>query len=295
MHGTVRLAAGSILVGLLVLAIKYLAYAITGSIALYSDALESLVNVATAVAALFAVRLSLQPPDSNHPYGHYKVEYFSAVLCGALIVVAALLILREAWQAVAAPRMIEAPAQGLLLSVLASVINAGWSLVLIRQGRALRSPALAADGRHLFSDVVTSVGVVFGITLAVLTGWAILDPILAALVALNILWSGWKVIRESLGGLMDEAVPDHRLAEIREVISQHAEGAIEAHDVRTRNAGPAVFIDFHLVVPAMMSVADAHAICDRIEAALREAVDGARITIHVEPENKAKHAGIVVL
>lgn len=295
MHGTVRIAAASIFVGLLVLAIKFLAYAVTGSIALYSDALESLVNLATAVAALFAVRLSLQPPDSNHPYGHYKVEYFSAVLCGALIIVAALLILREAYLAVRAPRMIESPATGLVLSGVAAAINAGWSLVLIRRGRALRSPALAADGRHLMSDVVTSVGVVIGITLAVLTGWAILDPVLAALVALNILWSGWKVMRESLGGLMDEAVPDARLAEIREVISRHAEGAIEAHDVRTRNAGPAVFIDFHLVVPAMMPVSEAHDICDRIEAALREAVDGARITIHVEPENKAKHSGIVVL
>lgn len=295
MHGTVRIAAGSILVGLLVLAIKFLAYAVTGSIALYSDALESLVNLATAVAALFAVRLSLQPPDSNHPYGHYKVEYFSAVLCGALIIVAAMLILREAWVAVRAPRMIEAPAIGLGLSGVAAAVNATWSRVLIRRGRVLRSPALAADGRHLMSDVVTSVGVVLGITLAIVTGWAILDPILAALVALNILWSGWKVMRESLGGLMDEAVPDARLAEIREVIARHAEGAIEAHDVRTRNAGPAVFIDFHLVVPAMMSVSDAHDICDRIEGALRVAIDGARITIHVEPENKAKHSGIVVL
>jgi cation diffusion facilitator family transporter len=295
MHGTVRIAAASVLVGLLVLAVKFLAYAVTGSVALYSDALESLVNLATAVAALLAVRLSLQPPDSNHPYGHHKVEYFSAVLCGALIIVAALLILREAWMALGAPRMIEAPAIGLALSGLAAAINAGWSRVLVRRGEALRSPALKADGRHLLSDVVTSVGVVLGITLAVLTGWAILDPVLAALVALNILWSGWKVMRESLGGLMDEAVPEARLAEIRDVISRHAEGAIEAHDVRTRNAGPAVFIDFHLVVPAMMPVCEAHDICDRIEAALRATIDGARITIHVEPENKAKHSGIVVL
>ncbi len=295
MHGTVRIAAGSIVVGLAVLAIKYLAFAVTGSIALYSDALESLVNVATAIAALLAVRLSLQPPDANHPYGHHKVEYFSAVLCGALIIVAALLILHEAWQVLRAPRAIEAPIRGLVLSGVASVLNAGWAWVLIGRGRALRSPALTADGRHLLADVVSSVGVVIGIAVAVVSGWTVLDPILAGLVALNVLWSGWQVIRESLGGLMDEAVPDARLSEIREVISRHANGAIEAHDVRTRNAGPAVFIDFHLVVPAMMSVADAHAICDRIEAALREAVDGARITIHVEPENKAKHTGVLVI
>ncbi|HVL22135.1 MAG TPA: cation diffusion facilitator family transporter [Amaricoccus sp.] len=295
MSGTVRIAAGSILVGLVVLGIKFLAYAVTGSVALYSDALESFVNVATAIAALLAVRLSEQPPDHNHPYGHHKVEYFSAVLAGALIAVAALLILREAWGAVRAPRVIEAPGLGLALAGVATVVNAAWSAVLVTCGRRLRSPALVADGRHLFSDVVTSVGVVAGIGLALYTGWTILDPALAALVALNILWSGWEVIRESLGGLMDEAVTDAELERIRAVISRHAEGAIEAHDVRTRNAGRVTFIDFHLVVPAQMSVRDAHDICDRIERALKAAVEGALITIHVEPENKAKLSGIVVL
>lgn len=295
MGGTVRLAAGSIVVGVVVLGIKYLAYAVTGSIALYSDALESLINVATAVAALFAVRLSEQPADANHPYGHHKVEYFSAGLAGTLIMVAAGLILREAWVGLQAPRRIEAPALGLALSMGASVVNAAWSWVLISQGRRLRSPALSADGRHLLADVVTSVGVTIGILLAVVTGWDILDPALAGLVALNILWSGWQVMRESLSGLMDAALPDDRLVEIREVISREAEGAIEAHDLRTRASGPAVFIDFHLVVPAQMTVAQAHDICDRIEAALKATVEGARITIHVEPEEKAKHNGVLVL
>jgi cation diffusion facilitator family transporter len=292
---SVRIAAGSILVGVVVLAIKYLAYVVTGSVALYSDALESFVNVATAIAALFAVRLSEQPPDRNHPYGHYKVEYFSAVFAGALIVVAAILILREAWEVIRVPRAITAPAEGLALNAAAGVLNAVWSFVLITQGRRLRSPALSADGRHLFADVVTSVGVLIGIALAVVTGWTILDPVLAALVAINVLWSGWRVIRESLGGLMDEAVPAGRLEEIRAVISMNADGAIEAHDVRTRNAGRVIFIDFHLVVPAQMSVAEAHEICDRIEAALKAAIAGALITIHVEPEQKAKAHGVVVL
>jgi cation diffusion facilitator family transporter len=292
---SVRIAAGSILVGVVVLAIKYLAYVVTGSVALYSDALESFVNVATAIAALFAVRLSEQPPDRNHPYGHYKVEYFSAVFAGALIVVAAILILREAWEVIRIPRVITAPAEGLALNAAAGVLNAVWSFVLITQGRRLRSPALSADGRHLFADVVTSVGVLIGIALAVVTGWTILDPVLAALVAINVLWSGWRVIRESLGGLMDEAVPAGRLEEIRAVISMNADGAIEAHDVRTRNAGRVIFIDFHLVVPAQMSVAEAHEICDRIEAALKAAIAGALITIHVEPEQKAKAHGVVVL
>lgn len=295
MSGTVKIAAGSILVGLIVLGIKYLAYAVTGSVALYSDALESFINVVTAIAALLAVRLSEQPPDRNHPYGHHKVEYFSAVLAGALITVAAILILREAWEAIRAPRTIDAPGVGLALAIVASLLNAGWSWVLVTRGRAMRSPALVADGKHLLSDVVTSVGVVIGIGLAVATGWAVLDPALAALVAINILWSGWTVIRESLGGLMDEAVPESELVRIREVISQQAEGALEAHDVRTRNAGRVTFIDFHLVVPAQMTVTDAHDICDRIERKLKEAIPGATVTIHIEPENKAKHGGVVVL
>lgn len=295
MDSTVRIAAGSILVGFVVLGIKFLAFSVTGSVALYSDALESLVNVATAVAALLAVRLAAQPADANHPYGHNKVEYFSAVLCGVLIVVAALMILREAWIASAAPKVIDAPVHGLLLSVLASAMNAAWAGVLIRQGRRLRSPALAADGKHLLSDVVTSVGVAVGIVLSVVTGWAVLDPALAALVALNILWSGWQVIRESLGGLMDAAAPEEQLTQIRDVISQEADGALEAHDVRTRMAGRVTFIDFHLVVPAQMSVVNAHDICDRIERALKQKVGEALITIHVEPEQKAKHNGVLVL
>lgn len=290
-----KVAAGSILVGVAVLGIKYFAYAVTGSIALYSDAMESLVNVATAVAALFAVRLSMAPADDNHPYGHHKVEYFSAVLAGSLIIVAALLILREAWAGIQNPTPIAAPAEGLLLSGVASLLNAGWSWVLIRQGRKHRSPALVADGRHLLSDVVTSVGVAIGILLSVVTGWAILDPALAALVAVSILWSGFQVIRESLGGLMDAAVPEERLTTIREIISAQAEGAIEAHDVRTRHSGPVTFVDFHLVVPGQMTVCEAHEICDRIEAALKQAVDGALVTIHVEPEAKAKHSGVLVL
>lgn len=292
---TLRLSIGSILVALVALGLKYVAFAVTGSVALYSDALESLVNVATAVATLLAVRLSLQPADSNHPYGHHKVEYFSAVFAGVLIIVAALMILHEAWTAFRAPRMPDAPYLGLSISFVATVINAGWAWALISQGRRRRSPALEADGRHLLSDVVTSVGVIIGILLAILTGWAILDPALAAAVALNILWSGWSVIRDGLGGLMDIAVPEETLVAIRDVISAEADGAIEAHDVRTRQAGRAVFVEFHLVVPADMTVADSHAICDRIEAALRREIEGVRPIIHVEPDFKAKQTGVPVI
>lgn len=290
-----KLAIGSIFVGAVVLALKYAAYSMTGSIALYSDALESIINVVTAVAAFMAVRMSAAPPDANHPYGHHKVEYFSAVLEGVLIIVAALMILREASIGFLAPKVLDAPGLGLAVNGAAAVLNAVWSWILIREGRRLRSPALAADGRHLLTDVVTSFGVLAGLLLVPVTGLHQLDPALAALVALNILWSGWGLMKESIGGLMDEAVPERVLVQIREIIAGNADGALEAHDLRTRHAGRLTFIDFHLVVPGHMTVTDAHEICDRLERALKAKVEDAMITIHVEPAEKAKHAGIVVL
>lgn len=290
-----KLAAGSIAVGLVVLAIKLLAWWMTGSVALFSDALESIVNVAAAIAALIAVYYAAQPADERHPYGHHKAEFFSAVLEGAMIIVAALVIFHEAWQAFHNPRPLDAPVEGLLVNWSASVINGIWCWVLITRGRRLRSPALVADGKHLLSDVISSVGVTFGVLLAIVTGWHVLDPMLAGLVAINILWSGWKVMSASLSGLLDEAVPDATLEAIRAIISDKASGAIEAHDLRTRHAGPATFIDFHLVIDGKTTVSDAHDICDRIETALKREVSDAIVTIHVEPENKAKHKGVIVV
>jgi len=292
---TMKLAIGSLFVGVIVLGLKALAWRMTGSIALLSDALESTVNVATAIAALVAIRVAARPADANHPYGHHKAEFFSAVLEGVMIIVAALLIMHEAIQGIMAPRVLDAPLQGLLVNGLASLINGVWCWLLITQGRKHRSPALVADGHHLLSDVVSSIGVTFGVLLAIETGWSILDPALAGLVALNILWSGWKVMTTSLSGLMDEAVPDETLSKIRGVISEQAVGALEAHDLRTRHAGRVTFIDFHLVVPGQTSVSDAHDICDRIEHELKIKVPDAMVTIHVEPENKAKHTGVIVL
>lgn len=291
MDKTLRLALGSIAVGALVLGLKYLAYHLTGSIALYSDALESIINVATAVAAFFAVRLSAEPADANHPYGHYKAEYLSAILEGVLIVVASLSILREAYHGFLAPKPLEAPFEGLMVNATASLINAAWCAILLRYGRRWRSPALVADARHLWTDVVTSGGVIVGVALTAMTGWLQLDPLLAALVALNILWAGWKLMRESIGGLMDEATPPETLARVRHIISTHADGALEAHDLRTRHAGRATFIEFHLVVPGTMTVSESHALCDQIEAALHKDIPDLVIHIHVEPEDKAKHPG----
>lgn len=292
---TLNIALSSLAVGIVVLALKSFVAWSTGSIALYSDALESVVNVVTAVVALVAVRLSARPADAALPYGYHKAEYFSAVIIGVFIALAALLIFREAYFGYVAPRSFTLEPLPVAVSVAASAINALWALVLIRYGRRARSAALSADGRHLMTDVASTIGVLIGVVAAAATGWHQLDAILAALVGLTILWSGWELIRQSVIGLMDVAVDPKHLNRIRELIAANAEGAIEAHDIRTRQAGRITFIDFHLVVPGGMTVDAAHTICDRIEAKLREAVDDAQITIHVEPENKAKHSGIVVV
>ena len=289
-----RLAAWSIAVALAVLALKFGAWWITGSVALLSDALESIVNVVSAMLALSAIRYSRRPADAGHPFGHHKAEYISAVAEGVMIVVAALLVLNASLPALIAPRPIAAPLPGLALNAVAAAFNAGWALLLIRTGRAQRSPALAADGRHLMTDVVTSVGVLAGLGLALATGWAILDPLLAIVVAGNILREGWRVIAGSLGGLLDSAVDEDCAQAIRAAILAHADGAIEVHDIRTRHAGPATFIEFHMVVDGAMSVARSHDICDRVERALEAAVPGAQVRIHVEPGHKAKPGALPV-
>jgi cation diffusion facilitator family transporter len=290
-----RLAVGSIVVGCVVLGLKTAAWWVTGSAGLFSDAAETVVNVAAAVIALAALRFAARPADANHPFGHDKAEFFAAVIEGALIVVAALTILEHAWEVLAHPQPIDAPVLGLGLNALSSVFNVTWARVLIRRGRALRSPALRADGQHLLSDVVTSVGVLVGVSLAVTTGLHWMDPTVAAATAVYILISGYHVMAESVGGLMDVAAPDDTMNRIRQLVGEHAQGAIEAHDLRTRGAGRLTFLEFHLVVPGAMSVADAHNICDRIEAALKEEMEDLRVTIHVEPEAKAKHHGVLVL
>lgn len=286
-----RLATASIAVAFAVMGLKYLAYLLTGSVALYSDALESIVNVVTAVAALIAVRVSERPADRGHQFGHHKAEYFSAGLEGALILLAAILILHQAHDAWVSPRTLTAPAEGLAVNAFAGVLNGLWAWHLVSRGRALRSPAITADGWHLFADVATSAGVIVGLLLALATGWLFLDPLLAAAVAMHILWVGWRIITQSMSGLMDAAVAGEMLARIREVIAANANGAIQIHDLRTRMAGRATFIEFHLVVPGTMPVTEAHDICDRLESAIADEIEGAEILIHVEPEGEAKAKG----
>lgn len=290
-----RIAVGTIAIGVGVLAMKTAAWWLTGSAALYSDALESVVNVVASLVAFAALRLAARPADANHPYGHDKAEFFAAVIEGVLIIVAAGSILQHAWTTWNQAGLLQQPWLGLGLNAFSSVINAGWAAVLVRAGKRHRSPALAADGRHLWTDVVTSAGIIAGLVLVVQTGVQWLDPVLAVGVAMNVLWSGVRVVTDSIGGLMDAAPAGVIVERIRLLVGQHADGAIEAHDLRTRHAGRLTYLEFHLVVPGDMRVAEAHAICDRIEAALKAEVEGLVITIHVEPELKAKHSGVLVL
>jgi cation diffusion facilitator family transporter len=295
MDRTLRLASGSLAISVVVLAMKGGAYWLTGSVALYSDALETVINVVAALGTLLALWFSGQPADANHPYGHQKAEYLSAVVEGALVLVTALLIGREAWLGWQHPHAPAAPFRGIALNGAAGAINLVWALVLVRRGRAWKSPALIAGGRHLMTDVWTTGGVLVAFALVPLTGLLRLDPAIAGLVALNIIWTGYRVLREAIGGLMDETVDPKAVESLKIVISRSAEGAIEAHDVRTRIAGSVTFVEFHLVVPGLMTVADAHVICDRIEQGIRDEVGQAVISIHIEPEAKAKHHGVLVV
>ena len=291
----VRVAALGVGVALLVLGLKFVAYRLTGSVALYSDALESIINVVASGAALLALWVAARPADASHPYGHTKAEYLSAVVEGVLIVLAALSILRVAVPELSHPKAVDAPWLGLGINLGASVINLVWASVLLRIGRASRSPALTADGKHVMSDVVTSVGVLLGVGLAALTGWALLDPLLAIVVAAHILWSGWQLLSKSVGGLMDAGVDPDTDRRLRRLVSREAQGALEVHALRSRSSGRLTFIEFHLVVPGEMTVQEAHTICDRLEEAIQAELEGSHVTIHVEPQDQAEHSGVLVL
>ncbi len=283
-----NIAFWSIIIGLLVMGLKFVAWQLTGSVALYSDALESIVNAVAAMAAFWAIQISHKPADIDHQHGHHKAEYFSAVLEGVLIVIVALLIIFEVWRSWGQPMDTEQSWLGFGIHGTAAVINMLWASMLIRVGRAERSPAMIADGHHIMTDVMTSSGVLIGLVSAIITCWTILDQALAVIVALNILWQGWRVISPSMDGLMDRAVELDEHMRIRDIIAANSKNAIEVHDLKTRIAGRATFIEFHLVVDADMSVGASHLICERIEDALRDDIPSVRVIIHVEPDNEAK-------
>ena len=287
-----RLALVSILVALGVMSLKFMAWGLTGSVALFSDATETLVNVLAAAVSFVAIGYAARPADADHPFGHHKAEYLAAVLEGVFVVGAASLIVAVAASEVVngnndAPRAL---GPGIVVNLLAALVNALWAAHLMRRSRELRSPALAGDAIHIRADVTTSGGVVAGLLLAALTGWWWLDPLIAILVALAVVWQGARLLLSSIGGLMDRVVADDEAEAIGTVITAHMDGALEVHDLRMREAGAAIFLDCHLVVPAAMSVGEAHNICDRIEDALRRSHPHVRATIHLEPDDEAVSA-----
>ncbi|MFT2094638.1 cation diffusion facilitator family transporter [Acidiphilium multivorum] len=289
-----RLAAGSVAIGFVSLGLKAAAWRVSHSAALYSDALESLVNVFAAVMVMIALKAAAKPADSEHPYGHAKAELLSAVAEGGMIIFAAVLILERAASTILAPRLPVAPELGLGLNAAGGVVNALWALALGRSGATRKFPALAADQAHLIADAITTLGIIGGLSLAILANLPVLDPLIAIVVAAQIAFMGGRTVLRALSALLDRAPPPEMVERIRHLVAIHAAGAIEAHDMRMREAGQSRFLEFHLVVPGGMTVAESHAICDRIEAALRREMAGVIITIHVEPDNKAKHEGIMV-
>jgi cation diffusion facilitator family transporter len=278
-----RYAWLSIAAALATILLKGLAWWLTGSVGLLSDALESFVNLAGAVMALAMLSLAARPADENHAHGHGKAEYFSSAFEGFLILIAALSIGYAAVDRLLNPRPLEAVGIGLAVSVLASVINLATARILMDVGRKHRSITLEADAHHLLTDVWTSAGVIVGVGLVWLTGWLWLDPVLALLVAANIVWTGWQLLHRSAGGLMDVSLPETDLKAIASVLDGYRREGLDFHALRTRQAGSRAFVTLHVLVPGAWSVQVGHDWCERIEADIRLAVPQAHVTTHLEP------------
>jgi cation diffusion facilitator family transporter len=279
-----RFAWLSIAAAIATIALKSGAYYLTGSVGLLSDAIESLVNLAGAVMALVMLIIAARPADDDHVYGHTKAEYFASVTEGILILGAAIGIITTAVQRLFNPKGIEQLGLGLVVSVAASLINLVVSRVLLKAGRERSSISLEADARHLMTDVWTSAGVIGGVAVAGFTGWQILDPIVAILVALNIIWTGVQLVRRSISGLMDEAIPKQERDLIEGVMSKYREKGIDFHALRTRQAAARRFISVHVLVPGDTTVHDAHHIVEDFETELRSALGGVvTVFTHIEP------------
>ncbi|MCZ8175961.1 MAG: cation diffusion facilitator family transporter [Burkholderiaceae bacterium] len=279
----------SVAVAVATIALKGGAWAATGSVSLLSDALESLVNLAGAMFALWMVAVAARPPDDEHPWGHHKAEYFSSGFEGVLILGAAVAILYEAAHRLFDPQPVEQVGLGIALAVVSSALNAGLAWSMLKKAREVHSIALEADARHLFTDVITSAGVVAGLVGVVLTGWLWLDPVLAMLVALNILREGWHLLRRSADGLLDQAVEPEMQTCIDAVLAGYAGQPLRFDHVITRRAGARRFVDLHLHMPADWTLAHAAALRGEVERALMAAVPGLRATIQLLPMDVEAH------
>jgi cation diffusion facilitator family transporter len=275
----------SVAAALVTIAMKATAYLVTGSVGLLSDALESVVNLVAAILALIALGVAAKPADRNHPYGHGKAEYFAAGAEGLMILAAALAIMVTAIQRLFDPQPLDDLGIGLAITLIATLVNGAVGLALLRAGRAHRSIALVADGKHLLTDVWTSVGVLVGVGLVAVSGWVALDSIVAIAVGINITWTGIGLVRHSQRGLMDHALSKQDEATVHRVLqvflNSHAE--VEFHAIQTREAGRERFISLHVLVPGAWTIQHGHDLLEEIEGALVQALPGARVHTHLEP------------
>lgn len=273
----------SIGAALATIGLKFTAYFLTGSVGLFSDAAESIVNLIAAVVALWALTLAARPPDANHTFGHSKAEYCSSALEGLLILAAAASIGIAALNQIVHPHPLEQIGLGLGLSLVATAVNGGVATILLRAGRRLRSVTLRADAHHLLTDVWTSVGIVLGLILVQLTGWLVLDPVIALIVAVNIVWTGLRLLHETGLGLMDAALPADEQQVITATLAGYKGQGIQFHALRTRIAGARRFVSFHVLVPGKWTVQRGHDLCEEIELSLGRRLPGTHVFTHLEP------------
>ena len=279
-----RYALLSIAAAVITIGLKLGAYYLTGSVGLFSDAAESVVNLVAAVAALWALTFAVRPPDEEHAFGHNKAEYFSSGLESALIIIAAAWIGVTAWGRLMDPEPLQNVGLGLSVTLVAAALNGGVALVLLRAGKRLRSITLRADAQHLLADVWTSAGVVLGIVMVQLTGWLVLDPIIALVVAANIVRTGFRLLNDTAHGLLDTALPPEELGKISKILSRHEADDVHFHAVRTRASGRRRFVSMHVLVPGQWTVQQGHDLSEKIEKELAEALRGnTTFFIHVEP------------
>ena len=282
-----RYACYSIIASILTLTLKFTAYGVTGSVGLLSDALESLVNLTAGAIALTALIIAARPADSRHAYGHGKVEYFASAAEGGMILLAALGIAWEAWQRFNEPADLQNLTIGLVTAALAAAVNFAAARILLSAGRRFDSITLEADARHLLTDVWTSIGLILGLGLILINpSWRILDPIIAGIMAVNIMFTGISLLRRSAAGLMDATLPRDQMQAIEEAILATHDGA-EYHGLRARKSGSLVFVDFHLLVPGTTSVKAAHDLTCDMEEAIRARLPRSQVTVHVEPMEDA--------
>lgn len=272
----------SVAAAVITIALKFAAYLLTDSVGLLSDALESLVNLAGALMALTMLTIAARPADEEHAYGHHKAEYFSSGVEGMLILVAAAGILFTSIPRLISPKPIEQVGLGMGISLAASLVNLFVSITLRKAGKKYKSITLEADAQHLMTDVWTSAGVLIGVGAVVITGWELLDPVVAILVAVNIIWTGVQIVRKSALGLMDTALPAEEQKMLRKILEQNCEGGIQYHALRTRQAGTRPFASFHVLVPGDWTVSRGHQLLEKIEADIRHQFPNITLFTHLE-------------